>query len=169
MCYRTAEEAKTALSDINMNQGWIAELYRSTSKEKRNRVNKGYREEKNKAVEKSQQKGEENANTNEDNVTYSTKEVIKNLKKDLKYIRETLNAITSQQWLANKEKANGNIKGNKKQEKKELKDTKNPQSNKHKETEMKKKDTYQLQEMKIDINENRENTKKQDKSKNKTK
>ena len=97
VCYRTAEEAKTALSDINMNQGWIAELYRSTSKEKRNRVNKGYREEKNKAVEKSQQKGEENANTNEDNVTYSTKEVIKNLKKDLKYIRETLKAITSQQ------------------------------------------------------------------------
>ena len=34
---------------------------------------------------------------------------------------------------------------------------------------MKKKDTYQLQEMKTYINENRENTKKQDKSKNKTK
>ena len=34
---------------------------------------------------------------------------------------------------------------------------------------MKKKDTYQLQEMKTDINENRENTKKQDESKNKTK
>ena len=51
-----------------------------------------------KAIEKNkttQQKEVNNAN--EDNVTSSTKEEIKNLKKDLKYIEETLKVITSQQ------------------------------------------------------------------------
>ena len=33
VCYKTAEEAKTALADINMYQGWTAEMYRSTSKD----------------------------------------------------------------------------------------------------------------------------------------
>ena len=42
----------TALADINMYQGWTAELYRSTSKDEQNRVNEGYREEQNKAVER---------------------------------------------------------------------------------------------------------------------
>ena len=48
VCYRTVEEAKAALADINMYQGWTAELCRSTSKDKQNRVNEGYREEQNK-------------------------------------------------------------------------------------------------------------------------
>ena len=51
-----------------------------------------------KAIEKNkttQQKEVNNAN--EDNVTSSTKEEIKNLKKDLKYTEETLKVITSQQ------------------------------------------------------------------------
>ena len=56
VCYRTAEEAKTALANINMYQGWTAELYRSTSKDEQNRVNEGYREEQNKAVQRRQQK-----------------------------------------------------------------------------------------------------------------
>ena len=47
VCYRTAEEAKTVLPDINMYQGWTAELYRSTSKDEQNRVNEGYRGEQN--------------------------------------------------------------------------------------------------------------------------
>ena len=96
VCYRTAK-AKAALVDTNMYQGWTSELYKSTSKDEQNRVNKGYREEHNKAAEKSQQKERENTNTNEDNVTSSTKEEIDNLKKDLKYIQETLKTITSQQ------------------------------------------------------------------------
>ena len=86
-CYRTVEEAKTALADVNMYQGWTANLYKSTSKDEQNRVNEGDREEQNKAVEKSQQKERENTNTNEDNVTSSTKEEIDNLKKDLKCIK----------------------------------------------------------------------------------
>ena len=110
VCYLTAEEEKTVLADINIYEGWIAELYRSTSKDKQNRVNEGYREEQNIAVERSQQKERENTNTNEDNVTSSTKEEIENLKKDLKYIKETLKTISSQEWLANKEKANDNTK-----------------------------------------------------------
>ena len=97
VCYRTVEEAKTALTDINMYQGWTAELYRSTSKDEQNRVNKGYREEQNKAIERRQQKERENTNTSEDKINFSTKEEIENLKKDLKYIKETLKAITSQQ------------------------------------------------------------------------
>ena len=73
VCYRTAEEAKTALADINMYQGWIAELYRSTSKDEQNRVSEGYREEQNKAAERRQQKERENTNTKEDNITSSKK------------------------------------------------------------------------------------------------
>ena len=59
VCYRTVEEAKIALADINMYQEWTTELYGSTSKDEQKRVNEGYREEQNRAVE----------NTNEDNVT----------------------------------------------------------------------------------------------------
>ena len=50
MYYRTAEEAKTALADINKYQRWTAELYRSTSKDEQIRVNEGYKEEQNNAV-----------------------------------------------------------------------------------------------------------------------
>ena len=68
-----------------MYQGWTAELYRSTSKDEQKRVNEGYREEQNKAVERRQPKERENTNTSENNITSSTKEEIENLKKDLKY------------------------------------------------------------------------------------
>ena len=51
VCYRTVEEEKTALADVNMHRGWTAEMYRSTSKYEQKRVNEGYRQEKNKAVE----------------------------------------------------------------------------------------------------------------------
>ena len=97
VCYRTTEDAKTALADINMYQGWTAELYRSTSKDEQNRVNEGYREEQNKAIERKQQKERENTNTSEDKISCSTKKEIENLKKDLKYIKETLKTITYQQ------------------------------------------------------------------------
>ena len=50
-------------------------------------------------------------------------EEIENLKKDLKYIKETLKAMTPQQWLANKEELNDNTKEIEKQKKKELKIT----------------------------------------------
>ena len=59
MCYRTAEEAKAALAEINMYQWWIVQMYRSTSKDEQIRVNEGYREEQNKTVEQSQQKERE--------------------------------------------------------------------------------------------------------------
>ena len=59
MCYRTAEEAKAALAEINMYQQWIVQMYRSTSKDEQIRVNEGYREEQNKTVEQSQQKERE--------------------------------------------------------------------------------------------------------------
>ena len=96
-CYRTAEEAKTVAADINMYQRWTAVMYRSgASKYEQIRVNECYREEQNNAVERSQQKERENTKANKDNVTSSTKEEIENLKKDLKYIKETLKAITSQ-------------------------------------------------------------------------
>ena len=75
-----------------MYQGWTAEMYRSASKGEQIRLNKGYREDQSNAVERSQQKDRENTNTNEDNVTSSTQEEIENLKKDLKYIKETLKA-----------------------------------------------------------------------------
>ena len=55
-------------------------MYRSTSKYDQIRVNEDYREEQNNVVERSQQKERENTNTNEDNVTSSTKEETKNLK-----------------------------------------------------------------------------------------
>ena len=74
VCYRTTEDAKTALADINMYQGWTAELYRSTSKDEQNRVNEGYREEQNKAIERRQQKERENTNTSEDKISPSAKE-----------------------------------------------------------------------------------------------
>ena len=93
----TAEEAKTALADINKYQGWTAELQRSTSKDEENQVNEGYREEQNQAVERRQQKERDNTNTNENNITSSTKKEIENLKKDLKYIQETLKTIIFQQ------------------------------------------------------------------------
>ena len=79
-------------------------------------------------MERRQQKERENTNTIEDNIISSTKEEIENLKKDLKYIKETLKTITSQQWLANKEQANDNTKEIKKQDKKELKDNSSTQS-----------------------------------------
>ena len=95
MCYRTAEEAKTALADINMYQGWTAEMYRSNSKDEQIKVNEGYREEQNKTVERSKRKERQNTNTKEDNVASSTKEEIENLKKDFKYIEETFKVVTS--------------------------------------------------------------------------
>ena len=85
------------MADINMYQRWTAQMYRSTSKDQQNGVNEGYREEQNKAVERSQQKERENTNINDKNATFSTKEDIQNLKKDLKFIKETLKAITFQQ------------------------------------------------------------------------
>ena len=97
VCYRIAEEAKIVFADINMYQRWTAELYRSTSKDEQNRVNEGYREEQNKAIERRQQKERENTNTSEDKTSCSTKEEIENLKKDLKYFKETLKTIISQQ------------------------------------------------------------------------
>ena len=39
VCYRTAEEAKGALADINMYQGWTAAMYRSASKDEQIKVN----------------------------------------------------------------------------------------------------------------------------------
>ena len=56
-----------------------------------------YREEQNQAIERRQQKERENTNTSEDKISSSAKEEIKNLKKDLKYIKETLKTIISQQ------------------------------------------------------------------------
>ena len=75
-----------------MYQGGTAEMYRSTSKYEQIKVNEGYREQQNNAVERSQQKGREDTNTNKDNVTSSAKEEIE---KDLKYIKKTLKAMTS--------------------------------------------------------------------------
>ena len=121
VCYRTEEEAKRALADINIYQGWRAELYISTGKNEQNRVNEGYREVQNKAMERRQQKERENTNTSEDKISSSTKEETENLKKDSKYIKKTLKTITSQQWLANKEEANDNTKEIKKTGKKRTK------------------------------------------------
>ena len=58
VCYRTAEEPKTDLADINMYEEWTAEMYRHSSKYEQIWVNEGYREEQNKAVERSHQKKE---------------------------------------------------------------------------------------------------------------
>ena len=57
--YKTAEEANTALADINMYQGWAAELYRKTSIDKQVGVHEGYRDVRNNTVERSQQKDRE--------------------------------------------------------------------------------------------------------------
>ena len=98
MCYRTAKEKETALADINMYyQGLTSNMYKSTSRDEQIRVNESYREEQNNAVERSQQKQRENTNTNKDNINSSTREKIDNLKKDLKYMKETLKSITSRQ------------------------------------------------------------------------
>ena len=48
-------------------------MYRSPSKDEQIKVNEGYREEKNKTVERNQQIERKNTNTKEDNVTSSTK------------------------------------------------------------------------------------------------
>ena len=56
----------------------------------------------------------------------------------MKYIKETLTAITSQQWLAYKEEANDIIEI-KKQKKKEQEDNNNTQCNKHNGTEIEEK------------------------------
>ena len=71
--YKTAEEAKVALADISMYQGWTAEMCRSTGKDEQIRVNECYREEQ---IKRSQQKEKENTNTNGDNVTSLTKQEI---------------------------------------------------------------------------------------------
>ena len=47
-------------------KGWTAKMYSSTTKDKQIRVNKGYREEQDNTVNRSQQKERENTNTNED-------------------------------------------------------------------------------------------------------
>ena len=73
VCYKTAEEAKVALADISMDQGWTAEMCRSTGKDEQIRVNECYREEQ---IKRSQQKEKENTNTNGDNVTSLTKQEI---------------------------------------------------------------------------------------------
>ena len=81
----------------------------------------------------------------------------------MKYIKEVLKTITSQQWLANKEEANDNTREIKKQEKKELKGNNNTQSNKQKETEIDEKGqlpiTKNENRKRKDINKNRENRK----------
>ena len=78
-------------------QGLTSNMYKSTSRDEQIRVNESYREEQNNAVERSQQKQRENTNTNKDNINSSTREKIDNLKKDLKYMKETLKSITSRQ------------------------------------------------------------------------
>lgn len=85
-------------------------MYKSTSRDEQIRVNESYREEQNNAVERSQQKQRENTNTNKDNINSSTREKIDNLKKDLKYMKETLKSITSRQWIANKKERSDNEK-----------------------------------------------------------
>ena len=52
VCYKTAEEAKVALADISMYQGWTAEMCRSTGKDEQIRVYECYREVQKNAVNK---------------------------------------------------------------------------------------------------------------------
>lgn len=85
-------------------------MYKSTSRDEQIRVNESYREEQNNAVERSQQKQRENTSTNKENINSSTREKIDNLKKDLKYMKETLKSITSRQWIANKKERSDNEK-----------------------------------------------------------
>ena len=80
---------------------------------------------------------------------------MENLKKDLKYIKEKLKAITSQQGLANRQEANDNRKGiviiitkkkkNRKRKNQKITILNLTNTRKHKQ---KKKDSFQLQEMK---------------------
>ena len=67
-------------------------MYRSTSKDKQIRVNKGYIEELDNTVDRSQQKERHNTDTNEDNITSSTRKEIHKMKKYLKHIKEILKA-----------------------------------------------------------------------------
>ena len=55
-------------------------MYRSTSKDKQIRVNKGYIEELDNTVDRSQQKERHNTDTNEDNITSSTRKEIHKIK-----------------------------------------------------------------------------------------
>lgn len=106
----TAEEANAALEDINMYNGQTTQLQTLTSKDEQVRVNQGSREGQNNKVKRNHKKLRKNTNTNENNVSFSPKEEIENLKKDVKHIKGKLKAIPSQQWLANKEEANNNKK-----------------------------------------------------------
>ena len=120
----TAEEANAALEDINMYNGQTTQLQTRTSKDEQVRANQGSREGQNNKVKRNYKKLRKNTNTNEDNVSFSPKEEIENLKKDVKHIKGKLKAIPSQQWLANKEANNNKKKFNKK----EPKDSNNTQS-----------------------------------------
>ena len=110
----TAEEANAALEDINMYNGQTTQLQTRTSKDEQVRANQGSREGQNNKVKRNHKKLRKNANTNEDNVSFSPKEEIENLKKDVNHIKGKLKAIPSQQWLANKEANNNKKKFNKK-------------------------------------------------------
>ena len=110
----TAEEANAALEDINMYNGQTTQLQTRTSKDEQVRANQGSREGQNNKVKRNHKKLRKNTNTNEDNVSFSPKEEIENLKKDVKHIKGKLKAIPSQQWLANKEANNNKKKFNKK-------------------------------------------------------
>ena len=120
----TAEEANAALEDINMYNGQTTQLQTRTSKDEQVRANQGSREGQNNKVKRNYKKLRKNTNTNDDNVSFSPKEEIENLKKDVKHIKRKLKAIPSQQWLANKEANNNKKKFNKK----EPKDSNNTQS-----------------------------------------
>ena len=120
----TAEEANAALEDINMYNGQTTQLQTRTSKDEQVRANQGSREGQKNKVKRNHKKLRKNTNTNEDNVSFSPKEEIENLKKDVKHIKGKLKAIPSQQWLANKEANNNKKKFNKK----EPKDSNNTQS-----------------------------------------
>ena len=110
----TTEEANAALEDINMYNGQTTQLQTRTSKDEQVRANQGSRERQNNKVKRNHKKLRKNTNTNEDNVSFSPKEEIENLKKDVKHIKGKLKAIPSQQWLANKEANNNKKKFNKK-------------------------------------------------------
>ena len=107
-----------------MYNGQTTQLQTRTSKDEQVRANQGSRERQNNKVKRNHKKLRKNTNTNEDNVSFSPKEEIENLKKDVKHIKGKLKAITSQQWLANKEANNNKKKFNKK----EPKDSNNTQS-----------------------------------------
>ena len=83
-------------------------MYSRTTKDKQIRVNKGYREEQDNTISRSQQKEREKYKYQWRYFISSTREEIENLKKNLKYIKKTLIAMTSQQRLANRVEANDN-------------------------------------------------------------